>query len=284
MNFKKTIIPYTLYLLCVLQQIGYAENLINCDAPSYFQFWDNLKEHSRDNKLIIHMMYFPWDENQEFRENEFAFDHSPYQKMVERVKPMPNAHVIMWTRSKTKEFCIKYYPAVWDMLEKYSQRNTMYIDVLRFLVVYHFGGLYWQYDSIPKSESMMDYFPSNGKKIRFLTETIITPDFSKCMTFERIRNGKPEELLRIANQVFCCNESKHHLLFNFILFQTQRMATEKVLNDYDILYIAANAALSEFYDRYIKNNQDVELVPLEQTHHIVNFNGKGSWRMDWKKK
>ena len=61
------------------------------------------------------------------------------------------------------------------------------------------------------------------------------------------------------------------------------MLTEKLLCDYDLLYITANAAMSEYYDRYAKSNNDVELVSLNQAQKMVNWNAKGRWRMDGKK-
>ena len=172
-----------------------------CSSPPGFRFYDSLEnEPSLNGLLIIHMMYFPWDSNQQFVKDEFNFDHSLYLKMVERVKSIPKVHVIMWTHSKTKEFCSKYYPAIWDTIEKYSQRNVMYIDILRCLVVHHYGGIYWQYDCIPYAASMTEYLPSKGKKLRLFTEKIISPEFSQRMAVEPIRKGKSEEIIRVATR------------------------------------------------------------------------------------
>lgn len=275
-------IPMMSFMLFIL--LGFQYQPCSASAPSYFQFYDDLeKEPSLNDHLVIHMMFFPWDSNQQFMEDEFKFDHSPYQRMLERVKSIPNAHVIMWTHSKTKEFCAKYYPAIWDTIEKFSQRNVMYIDILRCLVVHHYGGIYWQYDCIPYCSSMLEYLPSKDKKLRLFTETIISQEFSKRMALEPIRKGRPEEIVRVATQVFSANERKNSILIDHVAFQLQRMLTDKLICDYDLLYITANAAMSEYYDRFAKCDKDVELVSLELAQKMVNWNAKGRWRMDWKK-
>ena len=250
-------------------------------AQNYFQYYDNLdKDPSLKDHLIIHMMFFPWDKNQRFLDDDLNFDHAPYLKMVERVKSIPNAHVIMWTYSKTKEFCKKNYPAFWNILEKYSQRNIMYIDILRFFIVYHYGGIYWQYDSIPLSSSMIDYLPSKNKKWRLFTESVITQEYALKMANEPIRKGKSEELIRVVTGAFACNERKNPNVLDLIFFYFKRMLTEKLHSDYDVLYISGNAAMSEYYDQYLKNNQEVELTSLEDAKKMINWNSKGSWKMD----
>jgi hypothetical protein len=115
--------------------------------------------------LVVHMMYFPWDRNQHLLEDEQNFDHGPYLEMQKRVK-QSHGHVRMWTYSKAKDFCQKHYPQIWSILEQYAARPVMFVDVLRWLVVYHYGGIYWQYNSIPLVKSMREYLPSSTLQIR----------------------------------------------------------------------------------------------------------------------
>ena len=232
--------------------------------------------------LLVHMMYFPWDRDQHLLENEQNFDHQPYLEMQKRVQK-DHGRVVMWTYSKAKNFCLKHYPKIWSVLQQHAARPVMYVDVLRWLVVYHFGGIYWQYHSIPLVESMTGFLPCNGKQIRLFTECILTQEFAQQMAQNPIRRGEPEELVRVASQVFSCSTKKNKILRKLVDFLVTRVKKNKVHCDYDILYISGNAGISEYYDQCMQHNPRVELVSLEETGKMINFNPKSSWRLDGRK-
>jgi hypothetical protein len=98
-----------------------------------------------------------------------------------------------------------------------------------------------------------------------------------------IRQGKPEELVRVATQVFSCSTKKNKALKNVVDFFTNRVKENVVHCDYDILYISGNAGISEYYDQILQHDPYVELVSREQARAMINFNSKGSWRLDRRK-
>jgi hypothetical protein len=275
----KKIILILILCLFTFSIINHAFENVTRTAPKTFYFYDDLNEISKTTTLV-HMMFFPWDKNQKLLEDDMDFDSAPYLRMVERAALESDTRVIMWTYEKTKAFCLKYYPEIWHALETYSDRPVMYIDILRWLVVYHFGGIYWQYDSVMLAPKIADYLPSGDKKVRFFTETRISADFAIQMADEPIRKGVPEELTRVATQVFSSAEPKNPMVREILDFFLQRLKTEKVLCDYDILYITGNAGISEFYDRFAKDDENVDLVPLDKVRDMIDFNSKGRWRLD----
>ena len=232
----------------------------------------------KSQRLFCHMIYFPWDKQQRFLQDEFNFDHNPYYFIKNFAKKEQNVKVQLWTFTKAKQFCAKYYPEIWSILERYAARPTMYVDILRWLFVYHYGGVYLQYRSVPKVP-LHAFLPQKGT-VRFFTEKILSPEFAAQMANVPIRNGKPEELLRIRNQIFSAKKPKEKIIWKLICFLTDRMEKHRVTCDYDILYISANAAVSEFYDRYCKTDKDVELTSLKTTDKMIQIVCLGSWRVD----
>ena len=246
-----------------------------------FYFYDDLEKEDLASPTIIHMMFFPWDKDQHFLEDELQFDHGPYAEMASKARATPNARVVMWTHSKAKEFCLKHYPEIWNLLEAFATRPVMYVDVLRWLVVYHYGGIYWQYDSLHLASLMEEYLPRGAdKKIRLFIADVIDLECSKNMRSIPIRKGQPEEFIRVAPQVFSCNEAKNATIKDALCFFLHRLQTERVSCDYDVLYITGDAGISEYYDKHAQYDPSVELVPLDQTQKMIDWNSKGRWRTD----
>lgn len=237
---------------------------------------------------LIHMLFIPWDRDQNYLDDEFAFDQGPYRQMVER---FPQGQVILWTRTKTREFCLKYYPEIWEILETYSSRNIMKIDILRWLFVYHFGGAYWQYDSLMLG-SINDLIPSQGKKVKLFAY--------KRHFFYNLENNLLHPLRKwelkialsplslrmvqgISPVVFAAAEPKNPTIKNLINFLLDRLQKGVVQNDGDIIYLTGNQAVTEFYHYFAKFDDGIELVPVAATQKLININSKGRWRMNKRK-
>lgn len=251
--------------------------------PPLFYYFENLEQDfALEHSFVVHMMFFPWDKEQKLLSDELQFDHTPYINMLKRVENIPNGRVVMWTWSKMESFCLLYYPEIWTTLKLSTTRPIMFVDILRWLVVYHFGGIYWQYCSLPLSSSMSDYllFENSLKKIKLFTEAIITEEFSQKMADQPIRKGQPEELIRVVTGAFSSLDRKNPALLDIVNFLLERLKTEKALVDYDILYITGNAAISTYYDLYGQFNEEIELVSLEKTKKLIAWNSQGSWRLD----
>jgi len=223
---------------------------------------------------IVHLMYFPWDKNQNLKINENDFDLSFYKEMLQQ---NPDWDIKLWTLSKTREFVEHKYPGLWSHLWSLFSHPVQAVDFFRLLVVFELGGIYWQYES----EQLVDlqkFRPRWNSQIRLFVERTISRDFSRKMATQPIRNGKPEEICRICNQIFsayprngflqyCINKSKNNLL------------TSRVSCDYDILYIGANAMISEAYHEY-KNHGKIQLTSKKQRKRMIRLACRGSWRTE----
>lgn len=231
-----------------------------------------------DVPKICHLIFVPWNSNQKVLDDTFAFDWGPYHEMV---KSYPDWRIEMWTLPKLREFSKKHYPGIWERAWKAASRPTQIVDLYRWIVVHHFGGLYFQYSSQLMVDPEM-LLPSRGKGVRLFTEFVWFSPLLRQMPAWRfpIRKGQPEERLRIMNQLFSATP-KHpyiQLTWQTILARMERFKPEC---DYDILFIGANAFVSEVYEQVgQKMLNDVELLNFWQTRRMVQVSSKGSWRTD----
>lgn len=225
---------------------------------------------------IIHLIYIPWDKNQKLKDNYLDFDKKSYEDLRDNNK---DYQVKLWTLPDIKNFLSTYYPDYYDLIFNLP-RPTMIVDFMRLLVVYHYGGIYWQYGSRRRVKTMDYFLPEKDKKVRLFTESIITQKQSKYVAEEEeIRDGEPEELIRVCNQVFSA-EPKHPYILTLFLKAISNSKKYKVIKDYDILYIGANAMMSKVYNEVGRYDKDVELVDKETVKRMINISSKGSWRTD----
>jgi hypothetical protein len=224
----------------------------------------------------IHMIYIPWGKDQKLLADLEAFDHQPYENMR---RYAPGFEVNLWTHSRVQEFCLQNYPSIWRTISTVARPMVM-VDLLRWLVVYHFGGIYWQYDMNPLVP-MGRFLPSPGKKARVFTEFVLSPEECLKAAAEPIRQGEPEEPLRIVNQAFSA-EPGHPFIRATRDLILERIQRYELKTDYDLLFISANAVVSTAYDRFGKGDPTVELVPRPETREMMKIHYKGTWRTDRK--
>lgn len=234
---------------------------------------ENPKEIKEDKfPKILHLMYFPWESKTGIlKDNEKDFNYKCYNNLKNKNKDW---EIKLWTLNKTKEFANKHYPEynkLWDLIKHPVQA----VDFYRLLVTYHYGGIYWQYDSIQKT-NLNCFVPPKEKEIRLFLECIINKPFSLKIAKEKIRENKPEEELRIATQCFSSYEKSDFLKYS-LEKSWKNLHNLKLVNQYDILYIGGNAMFSEAYDEYKeKNNITLTL----NTNKYIDFSSKSSWRLD----
>ena len=226
---------------------------------------------------MIHLIYLPWErENGKLKQDESDFDKTFYKKIQ---KENPKWFVVMWTQSTLKNFTTEYYPKYYDVWKK-VKHPTQIVDFYRLLVTYHFGGIYWQYGSLNKVP-INSFIPPNGKSARFFVELVLTDELNKKILADdnlkqNIRNGKPEEPVRVANQCFCVYPRDDFLKY-CIKKYWRNLYTYEVKNQYDILYIGATAMMSEAYDEYPRKNEFVLDFNMKRYVKVVM---NGSWRLD----
>ncbi len=268
--FLITILIITFF--CILSYHIRDTNAIKKEILSFFD--EIPKAIKRDNfPKILHLMYFPWDwKTGKLKENQFDFNHRCYEKLRQKNKDWK---IKLWTYDKTKHFAEEFYPQ-YKEIHQLIKHPVQLVDFYRLLIVYHFGGIYWQYDSQQKAK-LDSFIPPDNKKDRVFIEGIINKH-AQIKNGEKniIRNGKPEEELRIATQCFCSLPKT-----NFIKFALDKswenLNNYELLESYDILYIGGNAMFSEAYDQY-QNKDEIKLS--YNTKSFINFSSKSSWQLD----
>lgn len=224
---------------------------------------------------IIHLMFFPWGKDQKLLADQKAFDHGPYERMKVYA---PDFEVMLWDYYATEKLCMKHYPEIWAMAINFP-RPMMTVNTLRWLMVYHHGGISWQYDMNPL-RPMAAYLPSPDKECRVFTEFELTPEQCRIKSDEEpIRAGIPEEPVRIPSQVFSAVPRHRYMkaVVDYIRSQAQKYTFKR---DYDCQFITGNAAASTAYDLYGKNDPTVERVGVTETRTMIKIIYQGTWRTE----
>ena len=220
---------------------------------------------------IVHLIYFPWDKTGKLKNNENDFNHDFYETFKNNNSEW---EVRLWTLSKIKSFLSTNYP-IYSDIWKIVKHPVQAVDFCRLIVTYHYGGIYWQYDSVQKVP-LEAFIPPKNKSIRLFIENIV-PKF-KCIIngYEKIRQYKSEEVIRVATQVFSAYP-KNDFLLHCINKSWDNLHKFTVESQYDILYIGGNAMISEAYDEYSKKD-DIHLTYC--TIDYIKLSSNGSWRID----
>lgn len=218
------------------------------------------------------MIYFPWDQEGKLKADVLDFDHGPYERMM---RYAPDFEVQLWTLKRAEEFAEENYPDIGKLMWSLAH-PTMMVDVLRWLVVYHFGGIYWQYDMNPLVP-MTRMLPPEECQVRLFTECVVDDAWCREVAQIPIRRGEPEEPIRVCNQAFSATPRQPFIkrVLDLIVERATRLTPQE---DYDILYICANAAVSTAYDRYGKDDPAIDLVPEPETRRMMKIQYRGSWR------
>jgi hypothetical protein len=221
---------------------------------------------------IIHMMHFPWDADQRLKADPEDFDRRHVEAMRQYASGFD---VQLWTLPRVRALCESRYPEVWQALQSVA-RPVMMVDVLRWVVVHAFGGIYWQMNTVPLAP-MTAYLPSERASVRLFTEFELSPDQCRSAATEPIRAGVPEEPTRVLIQVFSARPGAPFVR-RVIDFLLERVATHTPRRDYDILYITGNAAVSTAYDLLGRTDPAVERTDLETSRRLMKWHYRGSWR------
>ena len=222
----------------------------------------------------VHMIYFPWDRLQRLQEPTEDFDRGPFDAMVRYAHPIP---VELWTHHRAMAFCRREYPRIAEILTG-ATRPVMLVDLLRWLIVYHFGGVFWQFYTEPLAE-MNRFLPSRHKSVRLFTEFDLSEKQCWDAAAHSIRAGVPEEPVRILIQVFSARPRATFLRKTIDLI-VKRMENTRPQCDYDILYITGNAAASAAYALFGQNDPDVERMDRGTSRRWIHWKYRGTWRTD----
>jgi hypothetical protein len=232
----------------------------------------------------VHLIYIPWkrackESNAKkcILADKLGFDMT-YALNLQ--KKLNHAKVILWTYDKLHSTSEEISPGLWDALWNRVKHPTMIVDFYRWFVLFHFGGVYMQYDSVWKKTDARHFLSKTGDT-RLFTEYVLSPEECKKYGNRRIRNFEPEESIRVANQTISTH-IKHDPFVKYVMEQIyDKIMNLDVNEDYDILYISGNACVSAAYDKYPAKHK-LDLVPLQGTKKLVNWSSRRSWRTDGK--
>ena len=219
-------------------------------------------------------MFFPWGKDQKLLADQNNFDHGPYERMK---KYAPDFDVMLWDFYATEKLCLAHYPEIWKVALSLP-RPMMLVNTLRWLMVYHHGGISWQYDMNPL-RPMAAYLPSSDKECRVFTEFEHDEAGRRLKIDEPIRNGEPEESIRIPSQVFSA-VPRHRYMKAVVDFIHERSKKYTFKRDYDCQFITGNAAASTAYDLFGKNDPTVERVGAVETRQMIKIIYQGTWRTE----
>lgn len=227
----------------------------------------------------VHLIYIPWDKKQRLKHDHMDFDKVFWKKFEQQLK-RKGWKVMMWTRDKIEKFMEMHYSREWKLVKRLVARPVQLVDYLRWKIIYHYGGIYWQYGSFLKAPINSLIPPQIGGALT-LTETTCNFFRRYWMGTERIRFGKPEEKTRVATQVFSAYP-RNGFVQSVIDKNISNLRRYKVKCDYDILYIGGNAMVSEVYDECKQDGSihkfKVTILSYEASQDIAKFSSEGSWR------
>jgi len=123
----------------------------------------------------LHMIYIPWHANGTLKRNENDFDRGYYNTLKDRLQ-YRGWNVTLWTRSMLLNFCREHYPGLWNFVWSRIVHPTQASDFFRTLVMYHFGGLFWQYGSTMLVD-IEAYVPPPPKTMTLFVELIIPEEW-----------------------------------------------------------------------------------------------------------
>jgi hypothetical protein len=232
---------------------------------------------------IVHLIYIPWTRSQRIKdENDFNTDY--LANFTARANG-ERFEAKLWTLSKLRIFTQDNYPGLWEFLWDRIDRPTQVVDFMRLLLVYHFGGIYLQYGSKvyqPLESILPLHLGPEKTQTRLFTESVIGEALAAKGAAIPIRRGKPEEHIRIANQLF--SSIQHGAFLRYCLIKYLRnINTWRVSCDYDILYMGANAMTSEAFAEFSVYHDEkpslIALVNEQDSTQYARYMGKGSWKI-----
>lgn len=187
--------------------------------------------------------------------------------------------VSLWGRKAVDELLSKY-PELQNLCSTFN-RKVQKADLARYLIIYEHGGFYFDLDCRPEAHSLLQDLqkPNMNASAIFFIECYITPEFAEKSRGIPIRQGRPEDLERIANFAFGA-EAGHPVLWHTLELLQQRCKAYPTHNgDYDILYKTGPDCITDCVhaEKKLYNAFDVKI--LEHSPYMKHV-CTGTWRND----
>ena len=202
----------------------------------------NISHNIKMNNFYVHQVYGVYDDGKPLSDNElFMESHLKYKEICDK----NNYKYKLWNKNDCDELVDKY-----EFVKKYYHNvryKIMKVDIIRFLIIFEYGGLYSDLDVIPNIDNF-DFIINQPDKI-FVSHYYSTPQYNcdkVIMDMEVISTVKPLNL---------------HLLNYLIYIPTQIEEKNKmeIYNSWKIRYVFQTTGPPSFR-RFLKQNRCEENI------------------------
>lgn len=170
----------------------------------------------------------------------------------------------------------------WLTYQNYP-KNIQRCDVIRYMLMYQYGGVYSDLDVTPKRSVnwLLDEYP--WANVIFGVARIKPKDKCRATTkHETIRRGEPEIPHRLSNY-FMVSRIPYHPIWIDILKLAKNRSRAKITSQYGIIYTTGPDIVTTALSKRRHMYQDIAIVPIEKftqwfPHGCSSFSNDNSWR------
>jgi mannosyltransferase OCH1-like enzyme len=194
----------------------------------------------------------------------------------------PDFAIKLWDKKACEALLRDHYPE-WIAFYKAAPRRVMCADLIRYLILHHEGGWYFDADCAPRAGHGLPALGNSARFVAFVEQTVSAQAALAAAANEPIRHGRPELQQRIANYAIG-SVAKHELWVRVAANIQRRWNTwvamaanpKQLVRDYDILYITGPDVLTDTIAESPPG--DVTIVPKQVADTIVVHKCAGTWR------
>jgi len=260
---------------------------------------DIQKSNSKKIKFYTNGRYLSIDKRGAFREylhRTILWDDKEPVSTLPAIKSVKrytkNYKHIIWNR-RAVEYMLKSSYCNIEFYNSYTRR-IMYADLVRYLILYRFGGVYLDLDIEMREDldrlsgSIFERYDINKERdsfcilfeeYRWQDESMAVDEMDQPIRIFLEEKYRKEALIRVANYAFI--SSPGHPFIKRVIEECQTRSQLKVKCDYDVLFITGPDVVSHIYetmDEGFAEAHNVILVKKESADQYLSHKCMGEWR------
>ncbi len=217
----------------------------------------------------VHFVYGLWDKT----------PLPPLYEQTYHLWELQGWKVKLWTLNDVKALLRLPQYAHYKKIYESLPRNIQKADFIRYLIVYHAGGFYFDLDCQPTSTSLLQALRStlHTSKDIFFLETITSEEFAREIAkLYPIRKGIPEATVRISNFAFGCHKGSPTLKKILELAAKRCKQNPVITCEYDVLYTTGPDCVTEVISQQSSSVKIINETYLYMTHLALHdwYNNK----------
>ena len=218
----------------------------------------------------LHFMYGLFEDDKEIPE-EFSANLENWS-----VKNS-DFEIELWTRERCETLLQEQFPEFQELYNSFTRR-VQRADLMRYLVILHAGGFYFDLDCEPVDNVDLSSLSETG--FVGFTEKVVAKEVGiRLARTEPIRQGTVEDPgPRIAN--FAFGAVPNHPLLRDIVDEVKTRCenndTHPEYSDYEIMFTTGPDVFTHVVNRH--DYDDVTILSKEDTDEAVQHNATGTWR------